>query len=75
MKLYIRLGWLFDDICGSMYSFGLSSFVVLDIVNLLTRVAAGLGPRGAQGGRCAYIVRQVLRDGHVLYFVVHSFRT
>ena len=34
-------GWLFDDISGSMYSFGLSSFVNLDMVSLLPWIAAG----------------------------------
>ena len=41
VKLYVRLGWLFDDISGSMYSFGLSSFVNLDMVSLLPWIAAG----------------------------------
>ena len=27
VKLYMRLRWLFDHISGSMYSFGLASFV------------------------------------------------
>ena len=41
VKLYVDLGWLFDDISGSMYSFGLSSFVNLDMVSLLPWIAAG----------------------------------
>ena len=34
-KLYILLGWLFDHISRSMYSFELASFVVQDIISLL----------------------------------------
>ena len=41
VKLYIRLGWLFDDISGCMYSFGLVSFVDLDMVSLHPWIAAG----------------------------------
>ena len=41
VKLYINLGWLFDDISGLLYSFGLSSFVELDMVSLLPWIAAG----------------------------------
>ena len=40
-KLYIRLGWLFDDISGLMYSFELASFVAQDIISLLPWIAAG----------------------------------
>ena len=41
MKLYVRFGWLFDHISGLMCSFGLSSFVNLDMVSLLPWIAAG----------------------------------
>ena len=41
VKLYVSLGWLFDDISGSMYSFGLASFVDLENIILLQWVAAG----------------------------------
>ena len=41
VKLYIRLGWLFDHISGSMYSFGLASFVVQENISLLHWIAAG----------------------------------
>ena len=41
VKVYIRFGWLFDHISGLMYSFGLSSFVNLDMVSLLPWIAAG----------------------------------
>ena len=41
LKLYIRLGWLFDYISGSMYSFELASFVAQDIISLLPWIAAG----------------------------------
>ena len=41
VKLYMELGWLFDDISGSMCSFGLSSFVNLDMISLLPWIAAG----------------------------------
>ena len=34
-------GWLFDDISGLTNSFGLSSFVNLDMVSLLPWIAAG----------------------------------
>ena len=40
VKLYIRFAWLFDDISGLTSSFGLSSFVNLDIVSLLPWIAA-----------------------------------
>ena len=40
-KLYVRLGWLFDDISGSMCSFEMGSFVDLDMVSLLPWIAAG----------------------------------
>ena len=41
VKLYVRLGWLFDDISGLTNSFDLSSFVDLDMVSLLPWIAAG----------------------------------
>ena len=41
VKLYMGLGWLFDDISGLTSSFGLSSFVNLDMVSLLPWIAAG----------------------------------
>ena len=41
VKLYMGLGWLFDDISGLTNSFGLSSFVNLDMVSLLPWIAAG----------------------------------
>ena len=41
VKLYVRLGWLFDDISGLLCSFDLSSFVNLDMVSLLPWIAAG----------------------------------
>ena len=41
LKLYIRLGWLFDRSSGLMCSFGLVSFVVQDIISLLPWIAAG----------------------------------
>ena len=40
-KLYINLRWLFDDISGLISSFGISSFVNLDMINLLPWIAAG----------------------------------
>ena len=40
-KLYVRLGWLFDHISGLINSFGLSSFVNLDMISLLPWIAAG----------------------------------
>ena len=40
-KLYVNLRWLFDDISGSMCSFGLSSFMNLGMVSLLPWIAAG----------------------------------
>ena len=40
-KLYVFLGWLFDDISGLMCSFDFSSFVNLDMINLLPWIAAG----------------------------------
>ena len=41
VKLYVRFGWLFDHISGLTSSFGLSSFVNLDMVSLLPWIAAG----------------------------------
>ena len=41
VKLYVRFGWLFDDISGLLYSFDLSSCVALDMVSLLPWIAAG----------------------------------
>ena len=41
VKLYVRFGWLFDDISGLLYSFGLSSSVDPDMVRLLPWIAAG----------------------------------
>ena len=41
VKLYVGLGWLFDHISGLTNSFGLSSFVNLDMVSLLPWIAAG----------------------------------
>ena len=41
VKLYVRLGWLFDDISGLMCSFGLASFVVQGIISLHPWIAAG----------------------------------
>ena len=41
VKLYVGFGWLFDDISGLTSSFGLSSFVNLDMVSLLPWIAAG----------------------------------
>ena len=35
LKLCGGLGWLFDHISGSMYSFELASFVHLDMISLL----------------------------------------
>ena len=40
-KLYVLLGWLFDDISRLMYSFEVASCVVQDIISLLPWVAAG----------------------------------
>ena len=40
-KLYVLLGWLFDDISGLMCSFEVASCVVQDIINLLPCVAEG----------------------------------
>ena len=40
-KLYMRFGWFFIDISGSMYSFGLAAFVVLEYVVVLQWIAAG----------------------------------
>ena len=37
----MRLGWLFDHISGLTNSFGLSSFMNLDMVSLLPWIAAG----------------------------------
>ena len=41
VKLYVISRWLFDHISGLINSFGMSSFVVLDIVSLLPWIAAG----------------------------------
>ena len=41
VKLYISLGWLFDNISGLMCSFELASFVAQDIISLLPWNAAG----------------------------------
>ena len=41
LKLCVGLGWLFDHISGSMYSFELASFVAQDIISLLPWNAAG----------------------------------
>ena len=41
VKLYVFLRWLFDDIFGSMYLFGLESCVVQDIISVLPWIAAG----------------------------------
>ena len=40
-ELYVRFARLFDDISGLLCSFGLSSFVELDMVSLLPWIAAG----------------------------------
>ena len=40
-KLYMRIGRFFIDISGSMYSFGLASFVDLEFISLLQWIAAG----------------------------------
>ena len=40
-KLYVRFGWFFIDISGSMNSFGLAAFVVLEYVVLLQWITAG----------------------------------
>ena len=40
-KLYVNLRWLFDHISELTNSFGVSSFVNLDMVSLLPWVAAG----------------------------------
>ena len=40
VKLYILLGWLFNNISGLTNSFGFSSFVNLDMVSLLQWIAA-----------------------------------
>ena len=40
-KLYVRFGWLFDDISGLLCSFEMGSFVDLDMVSLLPWIAAG----------------------------------
>ena len=41
LKLYMRLGWLFDHISGLMCSFELASFVAQDIITMLPWIAAG----------------------------------
>ena len=41
IQVYVVFGSLFDDISGLMYSFGLSSFVNLDMGSLLPWIAAG----------------------------------
>ena len=41
VKLYVRLGWLFDDISGLLCSVEIGSFVDLDIISLLPWIAAG----------------------------------
>ena len=40
-NIYVILGWLFVHISGYMYSFGLASCVVQDIISLLPWIAAG----------------------------------
>ena len=40
-KLYVNLRWLYDNISGLTNSFELSSFVNLDMVKLLSWIAAG----------------------------------
>ena len=40
-KLYIKIGWLFVHISGSMCSFGLASCVVQENISLLQWIAAG----------------------------------
>ena len=40
-KLYVRLGWLFDDISGLLCSFEMRSFLNLDMISLLPWIAAG----------------------------------
>ena len=40
-KLYMRIRRFFIDISGSMYSFGLASFLDLEFINLLQWIAAG----------------------------------
>ena len=50
-KLYVLLGWLFDDISGLMCSFELASFVVQDIISLLPWVAAGSSRKSIRGSQ------------------------
>ena len=68
VKLYVRLGWLFDDISGLLYSFGLSSFVNLDMVNLLPWIAAGSSRKSIWGRFGGTKVRPL--DGNLTDFML-----
>ena len=68
VKLYVRLWWLFAHISGSMYSFELSSFVVLDIISLLHWIAAGSSRKSIWerlGG-----IKVSLLDENLTYFML-----
>ena len=70
VKLYMRLGWLFDDISGLLYSFDFSSFVDLDMVSLLPWIAAG-SSRKSIWGRLGWIKVRPL-DGNLTDFMLRG---